>query len=88
MDDKRTYTLIFVPHARARFRKLHVPVRTAKVVAAVLGTLALVLGGVLAHYVMLSSEVRSLRGVRAANAELRQQNLYYETNVTELEGQP
>ena len=83
--DQRTYTLIFVPDARARFRKLHVRVRTVKVVAALAAVAALALGGILAHYTMLTEEVLSLRGVREANSELREQNRFYESNVTKLE---
>ncbi len=84
---ERTYTLIFVPHARARFRKLHLAVSTAKTIAGLAAVATLALGGVLTHYVMLTGEVQSLRGVRETNAELRDQNRFYEANVTELEGQ-
>ena len=84
---ERTYTLIFVPHARARFRKLHMAVSTVKTIAGVAAVATLALGGILTHYVMLTNEVRSLRGVHEMNTELRDQNRFYETNVSELEGQ-
>ncbi len=84
--DERTYTFIFVPHARARFRKLHLAVRTVKTVAGLAAVATLALGGVLAHYVMLTEEVQALRTVRESNTQLREQNRFYESNVNELEG--
>ena len=61
------YTLIVVPHAKARFRKFQVSVRLTKWVLGSLGILALALVGILVHYTMMSVEVaemsRDARGV-------------------------
>ena len=52
------YTLIVVPHAKARFRKFQVSVRLTKWVMGVAGVLALVLAGVLAHYTWIAGRSR------------------------------
>ena len=44
------YTLIVVPHAKARFRKLQVSVKLMKWVGGVSAALALAVVGVLVHY--------------------------------------
>ncbi len=55
------YTLIVVPHAKARFRKLQVSVRLMKWAAGVLGTFSLVGLGILVHYTRIAFEVHELR---------------------------
>ena len=44
------YTLIVVPHAKARFRQIQVPVRLAKWTITLAGIAGLTVGGVLVHY--------------------------------------
>ncbi len=44
------YTLIVVPHAKARFRKFQVSVKLTKWALGVSAALALAVGGVLVHY--------------------------------------
>ena len=55
------FTLIVVPHAKARFRRLQVPVRFAKWVAGVSMVVALTVGGILVHYARITAEVHDLR---------------------------
>jgi len=78
------YTLIIVPHAKARFRRLQVPVRLMKWVTASLGVAALVLGGFLIHYTRISYEVHELRHLRAQNSLLSSKAQAYEQNATRL----
>jgi murein DD-endopeptidase MepM/ murein hydrolase activator NlpD len=84
---RESYTLIFVPHARAKFRKFHIPVNVARwsVRLAAVGTLAL--GGVLAHYAWLTGQMFELGQLRDQNAELSQKTTEYEANVGRLEAQ-
>jgi murein DD-endopeptidase MepM/ murein hydrolase activator NlpD len=79
------YTFIVVPHAKARFRKIQVPVRLAKWVASIAGGLGLVVGAVLIHYVWISLEVHDLKRLRAENATLHQRTQDYEQNVGRLQ---
>lgn len=79
------YTLIVVPHAKARFRKVQVSVRLMKWVAGVSGTLALVLVAVLVHYSRIAFEVHELRHLRSENVELREKTQAYEQNAGKLQ---
>ena len=72
------YTLIIVPHAKARFRKLRIPVRLLQwgVVASVLiGCLSLI---GLVHVTRMSWEVYNLRRLRSENALLQAKTREYE----------
>ncbi len=81
---KRQYTLIFVPHAEARFRKLHFSRRVLGVMGA-LTALGIVLTGALGfHYIRFHSELTELRQLRLINADLRRQNLDYEVSSEHL----
>jgi murein DD-endopeptidase MepM/ murein hydrolase activator NlpD len=82
-----SYTLIFVPHARGRFRKFHVPVRVARWSAGAVGALGLALAAVLGHYAWLTSQAIELDVLRAENHELSEKTRQYEQNVSELESQ-
>jgi len=87
------YTLIIVPHAKARFRKIRVPIRLVQ-----WGTVGLVLLSCLAAITMIyttrmSWEVYSLRRLRVENAalvaktrEYEQRHGLLETRLHELEG--
>jgi murein DD-endopeptidase MepM/ murein hydrolase activator NlpD len=79
------YTLIIVPHAKARFRKLQVPVKLVKWTAASLGIGSLVLGGFLIHYTRISYEVLELRQLRAQNSLLSSKAQAYEQNASRLQ---
>lgn len=79
------YTLIVVPHAKARFRKVQVSVRLMKWVAGVSGSLALVLVAVLVHYSRIAFEVHELRRLRSENVELREKTQAYEQNAGKLQ---
>ena len=80
----RFYTFILVPHAEAKFRKIHFSKRTAIIVASFLGLMVLVAGLLTFHYWQFYGEMRDLRRLRMVNAELRRQNLDYEVSVEHL----
>lgn len=72
------YTLIVVPHAKARFRKIRIPLRILQwgtVVGAFLGVLSIV---GLIHMTRMSWEVYTLRSLRSENADLRAKARDYE----------
>ena len=79
------YTLIVVPHAKARFRKVQVSVRLMKWVGGVAATLALIVVGILVHYSRIAFEVHELRRLRVENTELRQKTAAYEQNAGKLQ---
>jgi len=81
-----TYTIIVVPHAKARFRKFRVSARVAKWAAGLLGAAA---AGVLAIVVSFSSiaaELYALREVRSQNAALAERNEEYRRDAARLRG--
>jgi murein DD-endopeptidase MepM/ murein hydrolase activator NlpD len=79
------YTLIIVPHAKARFRKFQVSLRLARWAgwAGTLGGLALLT--VVLHYASVAWEVRDARRLRAENALLSAKNKDYEANASRME---
>jgi murein DD-endopeptidase MepM/ murein hydrolase activator NlpD len=83
--DNEFYTLIVVPHAKARFRKIQIPVRFARWVAATAGAASLVFGVVFLHYLSIALEVRDLRRLRAENVSLAEKTAEYEKNVGKLQ---
>jgi murein DD-endopeptidase MepM/ murein hydrolase activator NlpD len=83
--DNQFYTLIVVPHAKARFRKIQIPVRFARWVAAAAGVASLVLGVVFLHYLSIAFEVHDLRRLRTENAALTKMTSEYEKNVGKLQ---
>jgi murein DD-endopeptidase MepM/ murein hydrolase activator NlpD len=80
------YTLIFVPHAKARYRKIQIPVRTAQwlVRIAIVGSAAFIGGLVYVGY--MSWELYSLRRVQKQYGQLVVQTREYESQVTMLQG--
>lgn len=78
------FTLIFVPHAKARFRKFQIPVRLAKWAGGIGGALALTIAGILVHYTWIAAEVSDLRRLRAENADLRTRTQTYEKDAARL----
>ncbi len=79
------YTLIVVPHAKARFRKLQVSVRLMKWAAGVLGTFSLVGLGILVHYTRIAFEVHELRQLKSENQVLLAKTKEYEENAGKLQ---
>jgi murein DD-endopeptidase MepM/ murein hydrolase activator NlpD len=81
------YTLILVPHAKARFRKFQVSVRFLRRARNVAGVLSLVLLGVMVHYARILFEVQHLRRVRSVNESLLTKTREYEQNAARLQAQ-
>ena len=79
------YTVIIVPHARAKFRRFQVPVKVAKWAAGVAGTAALVVCGILGHYAFITSQVRELERLRVQNADLISRTQQYERSTSMLQ---
>jgi murein DD-endopeptidase MepM/ murein hydrolase activator NlpD len=79
------YTLIVVPHAKARFRKFQVSVRWAKWVMGTLAVVFVTVVGILIHYGTITVEVHQLRKLRAENAVLTARTLEYEQNAARLQ---
>jgi murein DD-endopeptidase MepM/ murein hydrolase activator NlpD len=76
------YTLILVPHAKARFRKFQIPVKLTKWLLAVGGTTALALAVVMVHFTRIAAEVYSLR---AQNQVLATKNQEYEQSRVRMQ---
>src|SRR5512140_3738683 len=79
------YTLIVVPHAKARFRKFQVSVRLTRWVMTAFGVLLLLLVGILTHYTWISVEIGELRRLRAENVVLATKAKAYEENTGQLQ---
>lgn len=79
------FTLIVVPHAKARFRKIQVSVRLAKWAVGASAALALIVGGIVAHYAWIRVEVHELSRLRVQNAELLVKTRQYEKGAAQLE---
>jgi murein DD-endopeptidase MepM/ murein hydrolase activator NlpD len=79
------YTLIVVPHAKARFRKFQVSVKLTRWVLMAMGVLALLLTGILAHYTWIAVEVAEVKRLRAENLALATKAKAYEENAGQLQ---
>ncbi len=79
------YTLIVVPHAKARFRKFQVSVRLTKWVLGAFGILGLILAGILTHYTWIAIEVAEVRRLRVENLALAAKARAYEENAGQLQ---
>ena len=79
------YTLIVVPHAKARFRKFQVSVRLTRWVLAAFGAMALLLAGILVHYTWIAVEVAEIRRLRVENLALATKARAYEENAGQLQ---
>ena len=79
------YTLIVVPHAKARFRKFQVSVRLTKWVLAAFGVMGLIFAGILAHYTWIAVEVAEVRRLRVENLALAAKARAYEDNAGQLQ---
>ena len=78
------YTLIIVPHAKARFRRLHVSVRLTKWLAGITTAIVFAIGGILVHYAWITAEVAELRRLRTENRALRVKTEEYEQSAGQL----
>jgi murein DD-endopeptidase MepM/ murein hydrolase activator NlpD len=81
------YTLIVVPHAKARFRRFQIPLRFAKWTLGTAALAFLILTGVLIHYSRLASEVYEARKLRVENQALLSKTQEYEQNAGRLQAQ-
>jgi murein DD-endopeptidase MepM/ murein hydrolase activator NlpD len=79
------YTLIVVPHAKARFRKIQVSVRLAKWAISVVAVVVLGVSGVLAHYTKMAADVRELRRLKEENLALLTKTQEYEQSAGKLQ---
>jgi murein DD-endopeptidase MepM/ murein hydrolase activator NlpD len=79
------YTLIVVPHAKARFRKFQVSVRLTRWFLAAIGVLAATFVGILAHYTWIAVEVTEVRRLRTENLALATKAKAYEENAGQLQ---
>jgi murein DD-endopeptidase MepM/ murein hydrolase activator NlpD len=79
------YTLIVVPHAKARFRRFQVSVRLTKWVLGTGATLAVLLSGTFVHYARVAAEVYELRQLRAENKTLLAKTQEYELSAGKLQ---
>jgi murein DD-endopeptidase MepM/ murein hydrolase activator NlpD len=78
------YTLIVVPHAKARFRKFQVSVKLMKWTAGTAAFLAVAVAGGAVHYVSVSAEVWKQRREAADNTVLRAENQEYKQHIGQL----
>ena len=79
------YTLIVVPHAKAKFRKFQVSVRMTKWVLGSLVVLAVALVGIVVHYTWINVEVAELSRLRGENLALAAKARAYEENAGRLQ---
>jgi len=83
--DRHFYTLIVVPHAKARFRKFQVSVKLTRWLAGIAGVAAVALSGILVHYTAIAAEVHELRRLRTENQVLLTKTKEYEENADKLQ---
>src|SRR5262245_52285651 len=81
------YTLIVVPHAKARFRKFQVSVKLTKWALGVSTVLALAILGMLVHYTRIAVAVADLQRLRSDNEGLTAKTRAYEENAGKLKAQ-
>lgn len=80
-----SYTLIVVPHAKARFRKIQIPVKLAKRALVCVGIVALGLAGILTHYTVMTFRAFEARRLRAENETLIARTLEYQKSTQALQ---
>jgi murein DD-endopeptidase MepM/ murein hydrolase activator NlpD len=79
------YTLIVVPHAKARFRQIRVPLRLAKWMLTAVAAVGFTIAGVMVHYARITMEIHDLRRLRTENSELLNKTRTYEENARKLQ---
>lgn len=85
--DQRHSTIIFVPHARAKFRKLRVSHRFLFSAASVLVSSLCLSTFFSVQYFTTISQTQELSRLRTQNSELRQANEQFSQSVSSLRGQ-
>jgi len=83
----KAYTVIIVPHAKARFRKFRVPVRFARVVGSLLAVGTLLVIGVVGSFSTVTAELYSLRAVRSQNEALQEKTQSFQQDAVRLRTQ-
>jgi murein DD-endopeptidase MepM/ murein hydrolase activator NlpD len=83
----RFSTVIFVPHARAKFRKLKVPHHLLGAGALLLGTSLILSGFFSVQYFTSLSQSHELHRLKKENRELQSSNEQFSKSVEELRGQ-
>ena len=87
MNTPDFFTVIFVPNARAKFRKYQIPLNVAKVAGRVAAALGIVLVGALIHYSSLLFEVSRLRKIEAESRNLLTKTHQIEQDASALRAQ-
>ncbi len=81
------FTVIFVPNARAKFRKYQIPSKVARVAARIAAGAGVVLVGILIHYSSLLFEVSRLRRVEEESSNLLTKTHQIEQDAAVLRAQ-
>lgn len=81
------FTVIFVPNARAKFRKYQVPLNAARIAGRVAAVAGIILIGALVHYSSLLFEVSRLRRVEAESRNLLTKTHQIEQDAAALRAQ-
>jgi septal ring factor EnvC (AmiA/AmiB activator) len=87
MNPPDFFTVIFVPNARAKFRKYQIPLNVAKVAGRVAAASGIVLVGALLHYSSLLFEVSRLRKVEEESRNLLAKTHQIEQDAATLRAQ-
>ena len=85
--DKRFSTIIFVPHARAKFRKLRVSHRLLFSIVAILATSLFLSGFFSVQYFTSLSRSQELAKLKTENRDLQKANEQFSRSVENLRGQ-
>ncbi|MBP9947642.1 MAG: hypothetical protein KBH14_14655, partial [Vicinamibacteria bacterium] len=81
------FTVIFVPNARAKFRKYQVPLNVAKIAGRVAAVAGILLVGALVHYSSLLFEVSRLRKIEEESRNLLTKTHQIEQDAAALRAQ-
>lgn len=84
---KRFFTIILVPNAEARLRRITLTHRVIKVAAGVAGVAAALTGFLVYRSARIAWQVSELEAIRAENSQLRQANLDYHKSIGVLKDQ-
>lgn len=79
------FTLIVVPHAKARFRKIQVPLKLARWAGGVAATAVVLFLVVVGRYASMAYEVAEVERLRSENASLASKNQEYEKHAGQLQ---
>ncbi|MCM2255495.1 MAG: M23 family metallopeptidase [Vicinamibacteria bacterium] len=79
------FTLIVVPHAKARFRKIQVPLKLARWAGGLAATAVVVFLVVVGRYASMAYEVAEVERLRSENASLLSKNQEYEKHAGQLQ---